>query len=581
MKRRRGLRGALAVAASLAVCSLAPAGANTIERIRFGVGADTTRVVFDLTERADYVAAIDPADPSRLTIIVNHLDAEAEAALHAAPIGFVSAVAETAPGVFALTLSAPARIQSAFVLAPSGRVPSYRLVIDLERLPADAYAQGEPLADAPSVRFADTSPVNGGGIALQPAAGGSSPASGGGGPRRPARVGGGCGGGADAPQGEPCADAVATGADAKPTLFFSEDGLSIPLGATGAELNLGGRVHADAAAYSDSATPMDDDVALRRARLALSIKGGERFRLKVERDFSTASKGWKNVWGSYEIADRLRIKAGSQMAPFSMENLASSNAIAFMERSLASALAPDFLTGLAAVKYGRHYSVTGGYFRNALSTDSDAVVDDGRSFIVRATAAPVNRPGAVVHIGLAAERRDIRDDAMSRVRAKPEMAIGARRLIDTRMMTDVEAYTSLGAELGAQFHALNFQAQYIHRETDADGLGDPSFDGAYAQVSWAITGEARGYSESSGVFTDIRPRRRAGAVEAAARISMLDLSDGLVAGGEETNYSLGLNWYVTDNARLMLNLIRARARPGRNGEDEAVNIAGFRTQVDF
>lgn len=567
MKRRRGLPGALALAATLSVWSLAPAGANSLERIRFGVDSDTTRIVFDLTERADYTATIDPADPRRLTIAVDHLDAGAEAASRAASVGFVSAVAETAPGVFAVTLSAPARIQSAFVLAPSGRVSRYRLVIDLERPPARSAPvhgdvprtsaapdpHGEKAPPLQSARFEKAGETEDAGTtpsaasphedSASPAQAGAKPSAG----RRP---------------------------------FFSEDGLSVPIGDS-AKLNLGGRAHADAAAYSDSATPMDDDIALRRARLALSLKGGERFRLKVERDFSKASKGWKNLWGSYEIADGLRIRAGSQMAPFSMENLASSNAIPLMERSLASALAPDFLTGLAAVKYGRHYSVTGGYFANALSTDSGAVVDDGRGFIIRATAAPVNRPGAVVHFGLAAERRDIRDDAMSRVRAKPEMAIGARRLIDTRMMTDVEAYTSLGAEFGAQFHALNFQAQYIHRETDADLLGDPSFDGAYAQVSWALTGEARGYSESSGVFTDIRPRRRAGALEAAARLSRLDLSGGLVAGGEETNYSLGLNWYVTDNARLMINLIRARARPGRNGENEAVTIAGFRTQVDF
>lgn len=146
MKRRGGLRGALAVAASLAVWSPAPAGANSLERIRFGVDPDTTRIVFDLAERADYTATIDSADPSRLTIIVNNLGAEA--AVRGTPAGLVSQIAETAPGVFTLTLSAPAKIQSVFVLAPGERGSSHRLVVDLERAPA-RQAAAPPLADSP------------------------------------------------------------------------------------------------------------------------------------------------------------------------------------------------------------------------------------------------------------------------------------------------------------------------------------------------------------------------------------------------------------------------------------------------
>lgn len=201
--------------------------------------------------------------------------------------------------------------------------------------------------------------------------------------------------------------------------------------------------------------------------------------------------------------------------------------------------------------------------------------------MARATFAPLNERGRVMHFGFAVERRDLDANTTSRVRTRPEMNVGARRLIDTRNLDGVDAFTNLGAEFGVQFHSLYLQAQYLHRRNNAPTLGDPSFAGGYAQVSWAITGEARGYNESAGVFTDIRPRARAGALEPAARVSRLDLSDGLVAGGEETNYALGLNWYVTDTARLMINVVRAKARPNRNGDEESVNLAGLRTQIDF
>lgn len=537
----------LAIAALAAFAAPTFACANELERIRFGVDAERTRVVFDLSEPADFAVTVDPADPARVIATINNFEPQAGDAWQAAPTGLVVGVAETGPGVFSLQLSEPARIRSAFALASDPREPRHRLVIDLaardEAPPAlrDA-AAAAPYTEEPSAApaTADEAPDIAAGVSARSSAD----------RRRRAPI-------------------------------LSDDGVTVAVGNGGSEINLGGRLHADAAIYSNSRTGMDDDVALRRARLSASIRGGERFRIKVERDFTAASKGWKSVWGAYEFADGLIVKAGNQIAPFSMEAAASSNETAFMERSLASALAPDFLTGVSAVKFGRHYSVTGGYFANALSFDANTNRDDGRSLIARATFAPLNQRGRVVHFGFAAERRDLDANTTSRVRSRPEMNVGARRLIDTRTLDGVDAFTGLGAEFGVQFHSLNFQAQYLHRSNDADGLGDPSFAGGYAQVSWAITGEARGYNESSGVFTDIRPKARAGAVEVAARFSKLDLSDGPVSGGEETNYSLGLNWYVTDNARLMINLIRAEASPNRNGDNEGVNLAGLRTQIDF
>lgn len=539
MKPRALFRRWLAMAAIGAASASTLARANELERLRFGVNPERTRVVFDLTEPADYAAAIDPADPARVIVTINNLEPHAGGALDAAPAGLVASVVETAPGVFSLRLSGPARIRSAFTLASDPREPRHRLVIDLE-------ARDEA---PPAPRTEE--------ISARPAATGEPPV---------------------------IAAPIAVQANAdrrRRTPILSDDGVTVAIGEDGAEITLGGRLHADAAIYSNSRTEMDDDAALRRARVSLSIRGGERFRIKAERDFAKASKGWKSVWGSYEFADGLIVKAGNQMAPFSMEAVASSNETALMERSLASALAPDFLTGVSAVKYGRHYSVTGGYFANVLSFDANTNRDNGRSIMARATFAPLNKRGKVVHFGFAAERRNLDGNTTSRVRTRPEINVGARRLIDTRTLEGVDAFTNLGAEFGVQFHSLNLQAQYLHRRNDAGGLGDPSFAGGYAQVSWALTGEARGYNESAGVFTDIRPRARAGAVEIAARVSRLDLSDGLVAGGEETNYSLGLNWYVTDNARLMINVIRAEARPNRNGDEESVNLAGLRTQIDF
>jgi len=42
----------------------------------------------------------------------------------------------------------------------------------------------------------------------------------------------------------------------------------------------------------------------------------------------------------------------------------------------------------------------------------------------------------------------------------------------------------------------------------------------------------------------------------AAQLSLVDLNDRDVIGGEQTNFTLGLNWYLTGQLRVQANLIK-------------------------
>ena len=70
--------------------------------------------------------------------------------------------------------------------------------------------------------------------------------------------------------------------------------------------------------------------------------------------------------------------------------------------------------------------------------------------------------------------------------------------------------------------------------------------------------------------------KRAEALEVAARLSHLDLNDGNVRGGRQTNATLGLNWYVLSNVRFGVNAIW-----GHVAGDGDVWIGQTRLQIDF
>lgn len=346
-----------------------------------------------------------------------------------------------------------------------------------------------------------------------------------------------------------------------------------------AEFN--GRLHVDTAQFNDDITPEPNDTDIRRLRLGVSGEIAKAVRFNVEGDVAGTATGWKNVWVSYTGIDGLEIRGGSFTAPFSLEDLRSSNGTEFMERSLAQSFAPGFLVGGMVKLDRRHWTVSAGYFGNPLSVDSTFNNDSGRSLVARVTLAPIAERNRVLHFGAAIEKRTLDAGVGSRIRVLPEAALAANPLVTTRTMDGIDSYTNLGLEAGFVAGPFSMLGQYVRRTHDAPALRDPTFTGGYVQAAWMVTGESRGYTRSTGVFGNVRPQGDWGAVELAARYSQIDLTSGTITGGKENNVSFGVNWYLGRYVRLMANYVKANAEPNRNRVNETLDIIEARAQVAF
>ena len=83
------------------------------------------------------------------------------------------------------------------------------------------------------------------------------------------------------------------------------------------------------------------------------------------------------------------------------------------------------------------------------------------------------------------------------------------------------------------------------------------------QGAWTITGESRGYEFdgfSGGSFKNPKPdgivgKGGIGAWELALRYSQLNLNSNEFRGGNEKNFTAGLNWYATPNFKFMANYV--------------------------
>jgi phosphate-selective porin OprO/OprP len=345
-------------------------------------------------------------------------------------------------------------------------------------------------------------------------------------------------------------------------------------------LRLGGRFHLDGYVYDEDVSELGDGVEVRRLRayLAGRLFDGD-FRFKLEGEMSPDRIGWRNVWGAYRGIEHTELKLGNYIAPVGFEDLMSSNDYTFMERSLASALSPGFLAGVSAGAWGRHWSVRVGGFGDPLGDDDiERRKSEGLSAIGRVTFAPWRKKRQLLHLGGSLEWRDMQSDSVFRLRTRPESG-GARRLIDTGNLRDVDESLTFGVEAAAVLGSWSLQGEYLSARLQRSDNPNPTFQGGYAQLSWFPTGESRRYSSRRAVFRSVEPKRRWGAVELALRYSALDLVDENVVGGEEQNVTFGLNWYLNRNLRVMFNFIQVDADRRITLETDRPRIYQLRLQA--
>lgn len=356
------------------------------------------------------------------------------------------------------------------------------------------------------------------------------------------------------------------------------DGLTLTAADGAFELTLGGRLHLDALAYDGDASDFQD-ADVRRARIELSGKIADIIRFRIDREFA-GNDGWRNVWASVRPIDELEITAGNFTVPFAMEDMQSSNRIPLMERSLTNALAPGFSLGAGFEYSRRHWTLAAGYFSDPLDNEDDQSDERGQGFAGRATLAPINRSGKLVHIGAAIERRSFGDGDIARFQTNPGSAL-APTLLGTGGIADPEDLTNLGGEVALSRGPVLLQGQYIATELTRTANPTLNFDGWHVQAAWLVTGGRYGYSRRSGVVTGADLRRGKGAFELAARYSTLDLDDDGFARGHGRSITLGANWYVNENVRLMANYVRSEAQDVGGQPDREGNLVAGRFQVSF
>lgn len=352
-----------------------------------------------------------------------------------------------------------------------------------------------------------------------------------------------------------------------------------------------GRVHLDATHFIDDNRDHPSNAHFRRARLGVKGQLGEDWQYKTEIDFGGEGVGFKDVTMTYSGLDSADITVGHYKPVLGLENNTSSNYIQFLERAAPSnAFTRGELIGIGGNTGAQNWSLAGGLWSmdagNTGTGDDEDISVDLRGSANILGMLKEDAPD-VLHVGAGVSHRKIHGSTNFDARAT---GIGDD-LVDTGAIGMIDRVTVFGTEAASTMGSFSAQGEYFKTDVSRkSNAADASFDGYYGQVSWLLTGETRPYKGSDGNFSRVKPDTPFnlsaggwGAWELLARYDNVDLNDAGagITGGEMDNITLGINWYLNNNARFMANFVDVDTDSNAPVADDDPQIINLRAQWDF
>jgi phosphate-selective porin OprO/OprP len=336
---------------------------------------------------------------------------------------------------------------------------------------------------------------------------------------------------------------------------------------------------------------------------------------------------------AYNIGDfadpgisHLRINAGIIKPIFTYADSTPSSALTFLERANAVNVAASAYGGGAArfgaelsfqeqgiFAAGDNFMVSGAFTGQSPANNNtvfpSGTASDGRHILGRIAYRLWSDDVSSLQVGGSASRTLAAHALL--LQDEPEIRVDGNRLVSTGAIA-AKGGSLWSLESAANFRSLYFTGEYyrfgIARDTNCAGCtlaGDPEFSGWYVQASWIVTGETKiyqAYATNNDVASFGNPRIAPlgqgnwGAFELAARYSDLDLdwqagaagtacigsASGCVRGGEEKILTLGVNWYLSNNVRIMLDYMFMDVnRLNGAGQQIGQTIRAFGTRLQF
>lgn len=374
---------------------------------------------------------------------------------------------------------------------------------------------------------------------------------------------------------------------------------------------IGGRVAMDGAFYMDDYTDRGSGAKFSEARIRLFSKIGKKLDIKFDVDFATSKAVLKDVYLRWHTNSNGFLRVGNFAEPFSAENIYSTMDYGFINKSATvEALGTGRALGITYRYYNNYFWGEGGVFSQKIATATTAG-DMGYGLSARALARLTNE-NYNIHVGGAVNYRKPDANGFTNgsddfnrvvdVQSALESSIDQTHFIGATL-NNVKSGFKFGLEAMGNYKNIYVKGEYINatynREKDWDynftnSLGSymstmaPTMEAFKALYGDDTKVNFNGYTVEAGILIfggdykynkvdALMKRPTAKSLEILARYNHTDLEDiengiyyngkfyqsalhasfGLannsVMGGSVDSFTIGVNYYFTDNIVAKIN----------------------------
>lgn len=331
---------------------------------------------------------------------------------------------------------------------------------------------------------------------------------------------------------------------------------------------------------------------MRNARLGAEGDIGK-LSYKIDVDFADDLTSVKDAWIGYStrlFGLPVDYYVGNKLKDRSIEGSGTESRQPFMERNAVASLGAGvngyYGLGGYVKAYGSNWhvgaSITGDDLDNT-GDNSDSVM-----YAIRATYNPIKGRQGFVHLGSWYYYEKLGDDITS-INNVPRVAqfFNDNLRISSSSIANPTRDEAYGYELGGVFRNFWALGEWTRRRIDSSTVDVVDRHASSVSAGWLITGEKPGFSSRSGVWGTTKVLRPVtsggwGAFELAVRFDRYDFRDA-PNGGTGGSNTIGVNWYLNDWSRLMLDYVdwNTNNRVGSYKGPDDGNSIGLRMQVSF
>jgi len=390
-------------------------------------------------------------------------------------------------------------------------------------------------------------------------------------------------------------EALETNAKAQPTLNWSRGSAPRFTSSDGSlSFRLRGRLFADVSGTGGSRFGELNNTGTEIRSLRFGAEGAYNLlSWVIEGDFADNTVAWKSAYlafGHKLFGKSSELSVGNRLEDRGFDGASGGGNTPFQDRNVVGlALLPasgNFGVGLTERITGESWHASFAVTGNDLSNPGNN--RDTVTYSTRAHINPIKSERGTLHLGAWALYEDIaKGDSVGLRNWGQGGHFNDNAKTRPGTLADVTSAHAYGAELAGFFGPFWAYGEWGQRELKSAAVGRRDYDAYAVSAGWFLGGAKPAYNARAGTWAGVKVANPvtaggAGVWELKARYESLDYTK-LPTGGEGEAWTLGANWYLNNNSRILFDAVywETNNRSGAyQGEDDGYTL-NARFQVTF